>query len=1135
MQSPADVVRGNPNCNYFISASAGTGKTYTLTNYYLGILESHEPAEDPGIVDAILAVTFTNKAANEMKDRIMNEIRRKLHSLQNSNEPSQAKVRRYWSQVYSNMSRAVISTIDSFCRRILVEQNVVAGIDPGFKIISELRKLKVIDEVSRLAIEIAFKIYDGENIDFHPFIPSERRKVLDRLVEELKLNREGIMHLFEAVGDVETVRNFVSDIVKSWRLELSRSRISDKLMRTLARAGGALKALRTVGLIACHLFEVETLDNFEYDFKGVLERTFLVLQDPNVRRFYQERFKYIIVDEFQDTNDLQKSIFDLLHTERNYVFYVGDRKQSIYRFRGADVSVFVRTLAEFEERRKRHPERYKVLALRTNHRSHVRLVEFFNSISRDAIFNNKVYEDLTSGENRRGKRGTSASDAEVYRYEVFRLRFPELYEKLWFTPDDESLAINIVGGEEVLPRVSLGVGGPYVVPERVNYLNITQLADDRVESEAKLVAWMVMELVGQEMTFYEKTDLGPQPVKRRVEFRDIAVLSYRLSPIESTFREVFAKFGVPLYVVKGRGFYRRPEVRAVVSALKVIQNPNGNYNFTEFFFTPFVESPEGGEGFEKFKVFHRIVSRAREIKERDGTYSLFQAAKELMELGELPAYVTEALRIVQKYDELKYFLRPAKVLRNFIKESCYLEKLAKLEGAEQRIKNVKKLLDQASELDQQASTFLELTRLLERLDELQETEASEVSEDANVVRLMTVHASKGLEFNIVFLVGNDFSERDEEKVIFPYADESGGKYLYVRDFLERFKTEIDRTSDEYKELMKELEAEVVYDETELLRKIYVAITRAREMLFIVTSPDSKSSRGGTAKKFLNPSNLRERLNASETRLFAQFDVGTEFFDSLNSVFPSDNEVVEVGPEPDLSRQERTLSDLRGLAFRRYLSPTILCGFADEKSSIEANDEETLAELGASAMTLQPPSPPSGFLDVADRVLRRFIDAAPEVLEGKEIHRRLMSVSRYSELEHLAEMGKVPRALLRLPFLKELFDHSDRILSEWRLARHFELDGRRYVLFGAPDKVFFTRDGLYVVDFKSALRNVETPELDRYVFQLRFYMWLLENFGRVSGGYLVSTTTGRFVKVGPPGADFLSDLIERIRRFESANT
>lgn len=77
IKSPAEIVRKNPNCNYFISASAGTGKTYTLTSYYLGILEYWQKFNKPDIVDNILAVTFTNKAANEMKNRIMMEVRKK--------------------------------------------------------------------------------------------------------------------------------------------------------------------------------------------------------------------------------------------------------------------------------------------------------------------------------------------------------------------------------------------------------------------------------------------------------------------------------------------------------------------------------------------------------------------------------------------------------------------------------------------------------------------------------------------------------------------------------------------------------------------------------------------------------------------------------------------------------------------------------------------------------------------------------------------------------------------------------------------------------------------------------------------------------------------------------------------------
>ena len=1097
-KSPAEIVRDNPNCNYFISASAGTGKTYTLTSYYLGILEYWEKFNKPDIVDNILAVTFTNKAANEMKDRVMSEVRKKIES-------GVSGTNTYWQRVYSNMSRAVISTIDSLCRRILVEQNILAGVDPSFTIISELKQMKIIDNVSRYAIEIAFQVYEGNDVKFRPTLPVERKIKLDNYLNELKKNKDAILELFEKVGSIDTVKDYISDVVRNWRLELNYSKISEKLLRSLQKAGASLHVFRTMCLIDSELYEAETLDNFEYDFKGVLEKVITLLQNPDVRKQYQDRFKYIIVDEFQDTNDLQRTLFEMLHTDENYVFYVGDRKQSIYRFRGADVSVFIKTMNEFEKKQKDNPEKYKILSLQTNFRSHKALVDYFNYVSKQAIFSPAIVNSKDTN-----------NEKQVFYYEVFKLKFPELYDKLFFLDEDISSANNQGSNNEVLPTLDFtGVNNSH----RVVYLNIQEKIKGSIETEALLVAKAISELVGKEMTFFEKDGGNLKPIKRKITYKDITVLSYKVSGVENVYRDVFARFGIPLYVVKGRGFYKRPEIRAVVSALNVIQNPNSNYNFMEFFFTPFFEDVNINQSFDKFKIFHRIVMKAKELKEKTGTYSLFQAAKELSDEGFLPTYVSEMIALIQKYDELKYFLRPAEVLKNFIKESNYLNKLAKFEGADQKLKNVKKLIDQSAEFNQQASSFLELTRLFEKISDLQETEASEVSEENDVVRMMTVHASKGLEFNIVFLVGNNVSEQDEESVMFP-SDESGdGRYIHIKRFLEKFKGEIDTTSEEYKELIKELEAEVVFDETELLRKMYVAVTRAKEILFVVTIPDSNNKSSATAKKVFE----RAPINVSNHGIAISID--RQLLERIESELEEKEQrsfQEQIAIDEELVKKQ--IGDYSSLAYKRYVSPTLLYNIVDEKSDAESISEIS-EEFGEEIQEVR-----TSTSKTSDR-LGRLLETSPEVLEGKQIHRKLMSINEYNQLEYLVQTGQVPQGILKAEILKKLFE-SDKILSEWRLAKHFQIDGRRYVLFGVPDKVFFKDGKIYVVDFKSMYLKEGSPELEKYKFQIQFYMHLLKDFGHVECGYLVSTKTGWVVRVEKPDEDFEQEIIKRIKLFES---
>lgn len=1200
-----EKVRKEPNKNYFISASAGTGKTYTLTNYYIGILEQYEKTGESDIVDRIVAVTFTNKAANEMKDRIVKEIQKKLESLSEND-----RAYKYWKDVYKNMSRAIISTIDSFCRRILIEQNIEAGVDPNFKIINELKQKKLIDKATQRAIQLAFDVYDaiesGENYtekvtNYLYGLTTERNKRIRELSDELAKSKEDIFRLFEVFGDISDVAEKIKSVVTNWRLELNESKVSERLLEVFEEAGGALRAFRNISLIAAEFYESETLDNFEYDFKGVLEKTLKVLENSVIREYYQKRFKYIIVDEFQDTNELQKKIFDLIHTNDNYIFYVGDRKQSIYRFRGGDVSVFIKTMNEFEEKIKSGRTDYEMLSLNINYRSHPELIDYFNYISENTIFNNHVYEALsespdtsktTNNKSKSKKKDKNKSqangedivlnealqnvndilsterDENIYIHEVFRLRYPELYQKLWFIKkDDESNAAFSPDSNEFLPGDLRRVN--YITISKASLLENLQENDetakeigldednqspgkmkklkdmDERELEALHVAKVIKSLVGKEMTFYEKKDGKFVPISRRITFKDFSILSYKLEGIEDVYREVFAREGIPLYIVKGRGFYRRPEIKAVISALYAIQNPNSNYYFTQFFFTPFTDNleqnPEVGVRNGKVKIFHKIVMRYRESKGQGLKKSLFQCAKELAEENELPENVTKMIKLIAKYDELKYYLRPAETLKLFVKESGYLRKIPHYPNSSQRLRNVRKLLEQATEFDDQAPTFFELTRLLERISEVQEVEASEISEEEDVVRMMTIHASKGLEFNIVFLVNNDGVDKAEEKTFFPESEDGNGRYVYISQFLDKAlkKFETSKVTKELeKELKKLLEAEIIYDKTEILRKVYVAITRAKEMLFVVDL-QRKNTKGIPAIKYLTPKGFEERIkiisSLDEIDKLAGSDVESvsgkqEFAEetSIQSLLDLEN-VVDKG---------LIFSDFTPKAYKRYISPTLLYGIKDEKSDLESVDESS--EDFDSAETISITSTSNFEASKAKarlKALNSLLEKATEITRGKQIHSMLASITKYEQLKLLVEKNALPEDILNVRVLESLFNESEKIFSEWRLAKSIEIydeklkERKNYILFGVPDKVFLKDGEFYVVDFKSTDLYKEAEEIERYMFQVKFYMMLLSDLGKVHCGYLVSVPRGQALRIDPPGEEFLDEIIYKIKQFE----
>ncbi|OAA21801.1 exodeoxyribonuclease V subunit beta, partial [Kosmotoga sp. DU53] len=346
------------NRDIFISASAGTGKTYRLVSHYVQIFEEAFRHGEKLDVHNVVAITFTRKASKEMKERVHLRINEKIEN----NEPGD------WKNLRSRLIYAWISTIHSFCERILRESSIFLGIDPGFEILSGVRRVALEAQVVRTYFE----------------------QHLDELEP-----------LFDLIGVDKTFELF-KKALSGMRVNLRI--ISPYEEEPLKIGNDGEKILLATRTFHKHFkqlvehYENEARRNNSLDFDDLLIKTRDLLHNfPQLREKYVRRFKYILIDEFQDTDWLQKTIIDYLHEEeRNFLLFVGDAKQSIYRFRGADVTVFNRTKAEFEIKNA-HLE-----TLSVNRRSHPDLVEFQNR-----LFSKIMLQD------RSGKYYKSFYDTEV--------------------------------------------------------------------------------------------------------------------------------------------------------------------------------------------------------------------------------------------------------------------------------------------------------------------------------------------------------------------------------------------------------------------------------------------------------------------------------------------------------------------------------------------------------------------------------------------------------------------------------------------------------------------------------------------------------------------------------------------------
>ncbi len=475
----------------FIAASAGTGKTHAISKTYVDLFEQALLAGEPIDVSNVVAITFTRKAAAEMKSRILGMIRDK-----EAGNPS-------WQQLRSSMAFAWISTIDSFAQRILSEVGIFAEVDPDLQIGSG----------------------------------SMASDTLRRCMARAFLENEELLEPLLGLYTIDDISDVVSMAVLEKRYAMIRSRPANQTEAGLALNSDPALAEKLV--MASESFkrlfdevyrsfsqEMEE-ENFT-DFAGILITLKNILSSPKyswVREKYSRQFWYIIVDEFQDTDSLQKEILDLLRSEGNHVIYVGDAKQSIFRFRGAEVEVISEAREEVQS------NGGEVQHLDKNYRSHPDILEFCNAFY-PLIF--------TSSEK----------------------SYSQTYEPVQSLP--------VVGETGWKPRVKILFDQEDEAEATARYINsIVGQEFDFLKRDPDGSKFVV--------------------TRRPIRFRDIAILLRKMRPDTGReYMKALSRHGIPYYTVGEAGFFEIPEIAGVLAALKVLSNPNDELALTNALMSPVV-------------------------------------------------------------------------------------------------------------------------------------------------------------------------------------------------------------------------------------------------------------------------------------------------------------------------------------------------------------------------------------------------------------------------------------------------------------------------------------------------------------------------------------------------------------------
>ena len=749
----------------FVSAGAGTGKTAVLVERVV------RAVCDRGLdVDSILVITYTRRAAGELRTRIR-----------------AALAERGRQDLARELDGAWISTIHGFCARLLRAYPIAAGLDPRFRELDEAQAAVLRSEAFGEALAQFCAGDDPQRLELLATYGSDRlRRMLTSVYEtlraagrELDLAVAGRPELGERIGDLQTAATTLAgdpDATEAQRrtaaelLELlERDRRPDRLMNLTGfkargdRAAAYCEALAAVEQAALDeaaardralLQELLTVFAARYaeakaresalDFEDLqLEARELLRSRPELREREQARFRSILVDEFQDTNRLQTEIVDLLRTPETELFFVGDEFQSIYGFRHADVQVF----------RERREAAAQPLSLTLNYRSRPEVLAAVN--------------------------------------ELFGSDFGSEFQQLAAAAE--------------FPDPVFGHPVELLVTDKESYKD-TGVHWRR--GEARAVARRVCELVD-----------GGAATPGEI------VLLFAAGTDAEWYEDELRRAGLPTYRATGKGYFGQQQVVDMLAYLRLLQNRYDDTALLSVLASPFV-----GVSNDALALLRRVASRR----------PLFTGLEHTLPpgLGERDERLMRAFR--QRYDRLVEAmprLSLERLCEQIVAAHDYdLAVLAQWDGR-RRYANMRKLARLARSYEELRGPDVEgFVRFVAEQEAVgaRELEAVAEEEGADAVRLLTIHAAKGLEFKVVIVAdaGRDRVPPSPDEIL---ALPDGRFGFRVADPV----TAKRRGAFDY-EAVKE--ARQAAERAERLRLYYVAMTRAKERLIVSGSVDLGAER-----------------------------------------------------------------------------------------------------------------------------------------------------------------------------------------------------------------------------------------------------------------------------------------------------
>ncbi len=856
------------NKNVLVSAAAGSGKTAVLVER---IIQMITDANNPIDIDKLLVVTFTEAAAASMKDKIAQALDAKL-----SENPSDEHLQKQSSLLY----KAQISTIHSFCLNIIRNNFNRIGLDPSFRVADETELTLMQEDVLNELFEehYRFDANFSELIEYFCKVNSDRElreyvlklynfsqgypwpdTFLNECLTEFDISNTGelenrnwmrfLRHYFDLItedallkideargiaqkpygpaaylttveSDAQNIKNLIAcstyEEIKEYMDNLKWAKLPPKtgedtdealkeefkkkreVYKAMVKGNGSfslssfyycdlkdevekINAIRPyIGALIALVKEFTAAYEAQRRSKGVISFNDMehyalnilcaegddghpILSETALE--YQNEYAEILMDEYQDCNRVQELLMECVCSEKQgrfNRFMVGDVKQSIYKFRLANPQLFI--------------DKYNSYCsddlCGQDESNCVRINLKMNFRSRESVVN--TVNDLFSQIMKPSLGGIDYNDDARL---VLGADYPQYKD----------------AGLDDLSRTEL-------------YFSVknNDSNDDKLQ-EANLIANQIKYLMKHQLV----TDSETKKL-RPLRYKDTVILVRSMTDVAGCIKEVFTREGIPLFMNTNVGFYSTTEIQQVVQFLKIMDNPRQDipmYGALHSFFGKFEDA---------------------EIAALKVDYAADCLYDSVCMAADSNAKAREFIELLQKYRKKAVYTPIRELLTSLTEETGYLEYVSAMAGGNQRRANVKMLISYAG--DYENTSYKGLFHFVRYVKEVQKVEsligeADILDENADVVRVMTIHKSKGLEFPVTILAGvhKQFNNSDTKGAL--TIDMDFGIGAGCINPSKRTKV----TSLRQKVINLKIKQDMISEE---LRVLYVALTRAKEKLII---------------------------------------------------------------------------------------------------------------------------------------------------------------------------------------------------------------------------------------------------------------------------------------------------------------